>query len=97
MAIFPEIVGPPRPEFKLAELEQARGKTIQSVEFGEVAAHPDTHESEGIVLHFTDGSSMCIHVASNAMNLCQDFKGLSPQDVHTHLMVFWAPAIARSA
>ncbi|MGB6837512.1 MAG: hypothetical protein WBF66_07405 [Dehalococcoidia bacterium] len=97
MAIFPEIVGPPRPEFKLAELEQARGKTIQSVEFGEVAAHPDTHESEGIVLHFTDGSSMCIHVASNAMNLCQDFKGLSPQDVHTNLMVFWAPAIARSA
>ncbi len=90
--LFPKFVGPPRPEFKEAELRRTVGKIIQSVEFGEVENHPDVHQSEGIVIHFTDGTSMAIVVGSNAMNLAQDFKGFDPQDVHTDLMVFWAPA-----
>ena len=90
--VFPKLVGPPRPEFKLDDLRQAEGKTIQSVEFGEEASHPDVHESEAIVLHFTDGSALCIRVGSNASNLAIDLAGLSPPDFHTDLMVFWAPA-----
>jgi len=93
--LFPKIVGPAGPERKLADLQRAQGKTIGSVEFGQVGGHPDVHQSEAIVLHFTDGSSVCIRVGSNAMNLSHKFKGLTPQDVDTDLMVFWAPAIAR--
>lgn len=95
--LFPKIVGPPRPEHKLAQLQQAQGKTVGTVEFGEVEENADVHQSEAIVLHFTDGSSMCISVGSNAKNLSLQFDGLEPQDVHTDLMVFWAPAIGRGS
>ncbi len=91
--LFPKLIGPPRPQFKLEESQKAAGKTIRSVEFGEEKEHPELHQSEGIVINFTDGSSMAIRVGSNAMNLCSDFKGLKPSDVHTDLMIFWAPPI----
>jgi hypothetical protein len=92
VGLFPKLVSPPRPEFKLDDLRQAEGKTIRSVEFGEVASRPDVHESEAIVLHFTDGSSLCIRVGSNVLNLVIHHAGLSPSDFCTDLMVFWAPA-----
>ena len=93
--LFPEFAGPPRPEYKLGEIKQAEGKTIQSIEFGEEPIHPDKHQSEGIIIHFTDGTSMTIRVGSNASNLSYEFDGLAPKDVHTDLMIFWMPAIRK--
>lgn len=90
---FPKFSGPPRPEeVKLPVLQQAEGKTIQSVEFGEVETLPEVHQSEAIILHFTDGSAMAIRVGSNAGNLSGKFQGLKPEDFSTDLMVSWAPS-----
>ncbi len=92
--LFPKIVGPPEPKEKLDELKKAEGKTIKAVEFGGEEKNSKSHQSEGIIFHFTDGSSMAIVVGSNTMNLALKFNGLSPEDVHTDLMVFWAPSTA---
>jgi hypothetical protein len=93
--LFPKFIGPPRPEFKLDELKKAEGKSIQSVEFGEVKRH-GAHQSEEMILHFSDGSSMAILVGSNVGNLAHIFKDMNPEDFRTDLMVFWAPSIQRS-
>ena len=88
MSVFPKFIGPPRPDSKLADLQQARSKTVRDVEFGETENH-----SEAIVLHFTDGSSIAIQVGSNAGDLATDFEGLRTEDFETDLMVFWAPTV----
>jgi hypothetical protein len=82
----------PNPPGKLTDLEKAIGKTITRVEFGAAPSNPDAHEREAITLHFSDGSAMHIHVGSNAGNLASEFDGLSAADVHTDLMVMWAPS-----
>lgn len=85
----PEIVGPPMPEHKAQDLEKAVGKTIAAVEFGVESPLPEwRHESEAMVLHFTDGTALSILVGSNAKNLSYDYS-LSPEDVHTDLMPIW--------
>lgn len=86
--LFPQFIGPPRPESKLNDLRQAQGKTIQDVEFGEVEGN-----SESMVLHFADGTSLAIEVGSNARELALDLEGLDAKDFETDLMVFWAPAV----
>ena len=92
LILFPKIVGPPRPEFKYAEIQKCVGKTIKTIEFGEEKEDEDVHQREGIIIHFTDNSSMSISVGSNAYNLYCD-KKISPTDFHTDLMIFWANAV----
>lgn len=95
MTSLPKLSGPPRPGWKMQDLQNAVGKTISAVEYGEVESHPDVHEAETIVFHFSDGSSMAIIVGSNAKNLSHDYAGLKPEDFHTDLRPIWAPAISR--
>jgi hypothetical protein len=90
---FPEIVGPPMPEFKLGLIRDAIGKTIQSVRFGAEASSESLHERETIHFHFTDGTALCIAVNSNVGNLTSDFDGLAPCDFHTSIDPCWAPAV----
>ncbi len=94
---FPEIVGPPMPEFKLGLLQEAIGKTIQSVRFGAEASSESLHEREAIQFHFTDGTALCIAVNSNIGNLVSDFDGLTPSDFHTSIDPRWAPAVSLAA
>ncbi len=85
----PDIVGPPMPEHKAQDLEKAVGKTIAAVEFGVQSSLPEwKHESEAIVLHFTDGTALAMLVGSNANNLSVAYD-LDPGDVHTDLMPIW--------
>lgn len=95
MVYFPQFVGPPRPEFKLDKIKQAEGKTIELIEFGEEPVCSDKHQSEGIVVHFTDGSALAIVVGSNATNLSWKFEDLRPEEVHTDLVVVWAPSVRK--
>jgi hypothetical protein len=95
MTLFPKFIGPPLPEFKLSEIKNAEGKTIRSVEFGRVESHPKVHQSEEIVFHFTDDSSMAIIVGSNVRNLSEKFSSMKPNDFSVDLMIFWAPSIRR--
>jgi hypothetical protein len=91
--LSPKFIGPPQPEFKMTELRKAEGKTIKSVEFGEEAERKGVHGSEGMIFHFTDGTSMSILVGSNADDLVRKFKDLKQEEFRTDLMVFWAPSI----
>jgi hypothetical protein len=85
----PTLVGPPEPQDKMGTIQHAVGKTIASVEFGRVEPREKVHDTEAIVLHFTDGTALSIEVGSNASNLSGEDSGLSPRDFSTDLMVFW--------
>lgn len=91
MKNFPKIVGPPRPDSKLDDLKKIENKKIKSVEFGEVEKNKDCHEAEAIIFNFYDGSSMAIKIHSNASDFTE--YGISPNEVHTSLDIFWAKSI----
>ncbi|HII05736.1 MAG TPA: hypothetical protein HA349_00025 [Methanotrichaceae archaeon] len=93
VAFYPKFIDPPKPESKLDEIRKSEGKTIHSVEFGRVKTHPEGHKSEGIVFHFTDGSSMDIKIGSNIRNLSDKIVGLKPDDLSVSLMISWVPPI----
>lgn len=88
MKYFPKIVGPPRPDSKLDDLNKIINKRIKSVEFGEVEKNEDCHEAEAIIFNFYDGSSMAIDIHSNAYNLKSEY-GIPPNEVHTSLDILW--------
>ncbi len=91
MKNFPKIVGPPRPDSKLDDLKKIENKKVKSVEFGEVEKNKDCHEAEAIIFNFYDGSSMAIKIHSNASDFTE--YGISPNEVHTSLDIFWAKSI----
>jgi len=64
--------------------EQCKGKTVEDWEFGTVDLGPKCHMSERVILHFTDGTRLKIDIGSNAQNLCSNYKGMKPRDVHGH-------------
>jgi len=95
--LSPKFIGPPRPEFKMNELRKAEGKTIKSVEFGEEGEMKGVHGREGMIFHFTDGTSMSILVGSNVGNLAHKIKEIQEEDFITDLMIFWAPSIQKKS
>jgi len=74
---------------------KAEGKTIEKIEYGKQQSSPKSHKSEGLIFHFTDGTSMSVIIGSNAQNLSSDHEDIKPNDVHTDLMFFWAPDIKK--
>ncbi len=93
--LSPKFIGPPKPEFKLNELRKAEDKTIESVEFGEEGEMKGVHGHEGMIFHFTDGTSMSILVGSNVGNLAHKSNEIKEEEFKTDLMVFWAPSIQK--
>lgn len=91
----PKPVRPPQQNYSIINAFAMEGKTVQSVEVGHRASHPECHEGELIVLHFTDGTSLAIDTGSNAQNVCSEvgsIKGkvkLKPSDFHTDFMLQW--------
>lgn len=92
MKYFPKFIGPPRPDFKLDDFKKIINKRIKSIEFGEVEKNEDCHESEAIIFHFYDDSTMAIDIHSNAYNLKSEY-GIPPNEVHTSLDILWAKPI----
>jgi hypothetical protein len=77
----------------LPALERSpEGKTILSIEFGEVELNPKMHRAEALILNFTDGTAIAIKVGSNATDLATLKRKLKPSDFITDLMIFWAPS-----
>jgi hypothetical protein len=87
---LPEIVAPPQPNYSICQLPRIVGKTVASVEFGSQRQHPRVHQSEAMILHFTDGSTLGIHTGSNAGNLARE--GLTPDEFHVDFMLQWVPS-----
>ena len=94
LRLFPNIVKPPRPDFKFIEVQKAVGKTIKAIEFGE-EEYEEVHQSEAIILHFEDGTSMTVKVGSNALNIHYKYRNIKPNEFSTDLMIFWASTVKR--
>lgn len=86
---LPKIVRPPEANYSIVKAAQMKGKTIDSVEFGFRESHPDVHESEAIIIHFTDGTIMGIRAGSNVTNLISSKNELKPNDFHVDFIIDW--------
>ncbi len=90
-AYLPRIDQPPMAHFSIAQLPTIQGKTVARVEFGFRQPIEGVHQSEAIILHFTDGSSLGIDTGSNAGNLASEHDGLQAEDFHVDFMLQWVP------
>lgn len=74
-------------------VDKAIGKTISKVETSMRKTEPDVHESNVLMIEFTDGSILWIQTASNARNIISDIehskKKIKPPDFHADLFYWW--------
>lgn len=96
LAALPKIddTNKPQPNYSICGLPKVVGKTIQSVEFGFREPNRQLHESEAMILHFTDGSMLGIATGSNAQNVVVKCECLEPSDFHVDFMLTFVPPIA---
>jgi hypothetical protein len=90
-AYLPRIDRPPEAHYSIAQLPQIVGKTVERVEYGFCEHIEGAHQSEGMILYFTDGSILGIDTGSNACNVADEHEGLQPDEFHTDFMLKWVP------
>jgi hypothetical protein len=90
-AYLPRIARPPEPNYSITQLPAIKGKTVERVEYGFREPIEGVHQSEAIILYFTDGSTLGIDTGSNAVNVAEDYEGLRPEDFHVDFMLQWVP------
>lgn len=65
------------------------GKTIKDVQIGMTPhEHNTCHQSEMLVIEFTDGTKLAIDTGSNIANKCGDVKA-KPSDFRVDLQLIW--------
>jgi hypothetical protein len=89
-AWLPRISRPPESHYSVCRLSDAVGKTIVRVEYG-FGDRSGAHESEVMILHFSDGSVLGIETGCNAGNLCSEQNGLKVTDFHASFVLQWVP------
>ncbi len=85
-----------RPVQRLASVLDAFqmvGKTISKVEVAEREEWSEVHNSEVIVIHFTDGSILAIETGSNARNITSQRDDLRPEDIYIDFRLSWVPPL----
>jgi hypothetical protein len=82
----PKPVSPPEGNYSINEAYRMVGKTVASVDVGHQKRTPKVHQSELIVIHFTDGTALAIDTGSNAWNLLDN-----PDEFHADFMLEWFP------
>ena len=92
---LPRIARPPEAHFSIVQASLAKGKTIERIELGFREDRKGVHESEALIVHFTDGSIMGLETGSNAGDLVSDENGLHPEDFHVSLVVRWVPELPK--
>ena len=75
--------------YPITEAVRMESRTITKVEFGFLEDIEGVHQSEALVVHFSDGSSMGIETGSNARNLGD--RPSKPEDFHVDFRMHWAP------
>jgi hypothetical protein len=93
---LPKIVRPPMAHFSIVEASKMKGKTVEKVEFGFRKGIEGVHDSEALIIYFTDGSIMGLDTGSNALNLSNNENGLRPEDFHVDLKVQWVPELRKT-
>jgi hypothetical protein len=86
---LPRIGTPPLPNYSINSATQMVGKTVARVEVGTRRPSPDRHQSEVVVVHFTDGSVMSLDAGCNAGNF--DCDKHRPHEFHVDFIVQWVP------
>ena len=85
MSDLPKIASPALPEF-LELAKRMEGKTIKKIEYGYGEHVKDVHETEVLILEFTDGTKVGILIGSNAM----EFKRLvNPEKLKVDFIFHW--------
>jgi hypothetical protein len=93
--MLPEIDRLPHAHYSIVQASRMIGKTVERVEFGFRKKIEGVHESEALIIHFTDGSIMGLDTGSNAGNLACDENGPHPDDFHVDFMVRWVPELPK--
>lgn len=79
----------PKANYAITKLPAIIGKTVERVEFGFCEHHDGAHQSEAMILFFTDGSILGIDTGSNAGNIAHKYEGLQPDDFHADFILTW--------
>ncbi len=85
----PVPASPPEGHYSIVQARQMVGKTIAKVDAGHREQLPNGHQTELIVIHFTDGSALAIDTGSNAQNVCSRIPNLKPSDFSVDFMREW--------
>jgi hypothetical protein len=86
---LPRIVRPPEANYSINEASRMEGRTITKVEFGFREDIEGVHQSEALLIHFSDGAIMGIETGSNARNVSG--KPSQPEDFHVDFRMHWVP------
>lgn len=92
---LPHIVCPPETHYSIVQASLMVGRTVEKVEFGFREEREGVHQSEVLIIHFTDGSIVSLETGSNAGNLADDENGLRPGDFHVDFEVHWVPELPK--
>lgn len=90
MKHLPRIVAAADSGDPIGGAQAMQGKTIEKVESGRREELEGVHQSEAIILHFTDGSLMSLDTGSNAGTLACDAH--PPEAFHVDFRVTWVPS-----
>jgi hypothetical protein len=94
---LPHITRPPEAHYSIVQASRMKGKTVEKVEFGFRKEIEGLHESEALIIYFTDGSIISFEAGSNVGNLVSDENRLRPEDFHVDFVVHWVPELSRDA
>jgi hypothetical protein len=85
---LPRIVLPPEATYSVNSAKAMIGKTVERVECGLRQGIPGVHQSEVLIVYFTDGSVMSVDTGSNASNILTDGE---VEVLNVDLHVAWVP------
>lgn len=84
---------PPHPNSLITRAPKFVGKTVERVDYGFREEYENAHDSELLIIYFTDGSILGIDTATNALNLETSFNGFKAKDLHVDLRLAWVPPL----
>ena len=87
--VLPRIERPSETGFSINAAKHMAGKTVEKVDVGFRQDIQGVHQSELIVVHFTDGSIMSINTVTNAADF--DCEKHPPEQFYVHFGVEWVP------
>jgi len=93
MSQVPRIARPSEGHYSICQAALMKGKTVDRVEYGFREDIAGVHQSELLILHFTDGSVASIDTGSNARNMADRPGAFEPDEFHVDFHIHWVPSL----